>query len=125
MVARPEALWTMRRLLVAVVLAHSLSYAVFSLQTAGSYLTQYQSLVAAFGPTEMLLSVMSVAVSLGVSIGLAIALLIYALRRRQPDGRAVSGLFVGFLLAMAINGGWQLTYIAFTFVRGVANFFTL
>lgn len=124
MVARSEALWKMRHLLVAVVIAQSLSFAIFSLQHLSIFVTNYKEMWS-FAQMQLVLNAISIVTTMGVSASLAVVVATYVLRRKRRDGRAVSGLLLGFLLATAISIGWSLVYSLFLAVMWIGSSLTL
>ena len=124
MVARSDGLWTMRHLLVAVVAAQSLSFTIFSLHHLSSFAANYNAMWSS-ARMQLVLNTVSMAVMMGVAVSLTVVLTKYILRRKRTDVRAVSGLLLGFLLAMAISIGWSLLYSLFLALTWLANFFTL
>jgi ABC-type glycerol-3-phosphate transport system permease component len=124
MVARSEALWTMRHLLVAVVAAQSLSFAIFSLQHLSILARNYKAMWSS-AQTQLVLNSLSIAVTMGVAAGLVVVLATYVLKRKSSDGRAVSGLLLGFLLATAISIGWSLLYSLFLALTWLASSLTM
>ncbi len=124
MVARSDDLWTMRHLLVAVVAAQALSFAIFSLHHLSFFVANYKA-VWSSAQMQLVLNAVSMTIMMGVAVSLTVVLTNYILRRKRMDVRAVSGLLLGFLLAMAISIGWSLLYSLFLALTWLASSLTL